>query len=113
MDIDVIDNTAPVRSYVLCARKDGRPEVELERRGRFDEDRWAISNGNSCLNLDFDWEVERMPSNRPDEFLARTRFTRVAAMAHWRRYVAVGRQPGFFPNCWFWTGSQLGGQEAP
>jgi len=36
---------------------------------------WAICDGPFCLSTDIQWEYERSPSNRPEEFLARTRFT--------------------------------------
>lgn len=35
---------------------------------------WVVTNGVEVLNGDMEWEYEPMPSNRSEEFIARTRF---------------------------------------
>ncbi len=55
------------------------PDISLEYRGASDEenaDRWAIIRGGvECYNRTGDrWEHEPSPSNRSDEFKARTRY---------------------------------------
>lgn len=62
---------------VPCAYRlpDGIGRIE-ER----DRDAWAIVNAGCCLNTEGEWEVEPMPSNRTDEFKARTRFPIAEAM---------------------------------
>lgn len=50
----------------------GSDTVYIELR---DVDRWAITNGGSCLNTEFEWEFEGLPSGRTDDFKTRTRFT--------------------------------------
>jgi len=71
--------------------------VTIESRGSTG---WAIVNGRSCLNRDGEWEYESMPSERKEEFIARTRWaTAGEALAYWRgwrtaefdRAVADGR----------------------
>lgn len=45
----------------------------VESRG---DGTWAIKNGGCVLNVDGVWEWEPSPSDRTDEFIARTRFDR-------------------------------------
>lgn len=58
----------PVRFQVGA----GRNAIFIEDRGN---GKWAVSNGCSVLATDGEWEYEPRPSNRDDDFLARTRFT--------------------------------------
>lgn len=47
--------------------------IYVESRGRTG---WAVTEGSrACFNTDGEWEYEPMPSNRDDDFIARTRFT--------------------------------------
>lgn len=74
--ISIIDTAAsalelnPVK-YQLGKYR-GSETVYIEDRG---DNRWAITNGDSCLNTDFEWEFEPRPSSRSNEFKDRTRFT--------------------------------------
>ena len=52
--------------------KDLHFRVAIESRG---DGKWAIINGGMCWTRDGEWEYESMPSNRTDEFIARTRYT--------------------------------------
>lgn len=45
------------------------------------DDRWAICSGGFCYSREGDFEIEPMPSNRTDEFLARCRYTLAEALA--------------------------------
>lgn len=65
-------------------------EVTLEKRNR-EKDSWAVCNGCACLNTDWQLEVESMPSNRTDEFLARTRFPQVEAWQRALHFLAMHR----------------------
>lgn len=58
----------------------------VESRG---DGTWAIKNGGCVLNIDGEWEWEPSPSNRTDEFIARTRFDRDDAF---RRAAAIRAQ---------------------
>lgn len=58
----------------------------VESRG---DGTWAIKNGGCVLNVDGVWEWEPSPSNRTDEFIARTRFDRDDAF---RRAAAIRAQ---------------------
>lgn len=55
----------------------------VESRG---DGTWAVKNGGCVLNVDGVWEYEPNPSNRTDEFIARTRFDRDDAF---RRAAAI------------------------
>ena len=44
----------------------------IEKRGK---DSWAITNIGNCYAKEGGWEHEPLPSNRSNEFIARTRFT--------------------------------------
>lgn len=48
--------------------------------------KWAIKDGGCVLSVDGVWEYEPNPSNRTDEFIARTRFDRDDAF---RRAAAI------------------------
>jgi hypothetical protein len=54
--------------------------VALELRVR-NKGLWVVLWRGDCLNRDLTWEYEPLPSNRSDEFLARTRFTLAEALA--------------------------------
>jgi hypothetical protein len=45
-----------------------------------DVDRWAIVDGGLVLASDGQWEVERQPSSRTDDFKERTRYPLAEAM---------------------------------
>lgn len=47
--------------------------VTLERRVR-SKGLWVVLWRGDCLNRDLTWEYEPLPSNRTEEFLARTHF---------------------------------------
>jgi hypothetical protein len=52
--------------------------ITLENAG---EGRWAIRDGRIVLSKTLGWIIERMPSNRDDEYLEDVRYTFEAAMA--------------------------------
>lgn len=52
-------------------REHGHFEITVEWRGN---DRWAVIHGGYCLGTDGEWEYERQPSSRADEWLASHRF---------------------------------------
>lgn len=53
--------------------------VVVERRDP-EKDVWAILDGGNCRRRDGKWELERLPSNRTEEFIEQTRFTLDEAM---------------------------------
>lgn len=58
-------------------------QTGAQRDGQFDPaaDVWAIRKlGHHVLNHDGQWEIEPQPSSRDDEFMARCRFTLMAAL---------------------------------
>ena len=56
-------------------------QVMIEARGF---DAWAVVDAIFVLNREGEWEYEPQPSNRSDEFLARTRFaTAQEALDQW------------------------------
>lgn len=61
--------------------------VEIAWRG---PDQWVIAGAGCCLNTDDQWEVEPQPSNRTDEFKARTRYSLQEAMQRSVRYFKLG-----------------------
>lgn len=63
-------------------------EVRLEERVK---DRWAIVNFGNCLNKEtLEWEYERIPSNRPEDFLRNCRFASAEeAKVFWDGYCAT------------------------
>ena len=61
--------------------------VQVVRRSQ-EPEAWAIWDGGACLNRDLEWEHESLPSNRTDDFIARTRWpTASDAMGFARRYL--------------------------
>jgi hypothetical protein len=52
-------------------------EITVQKRS---EGKWAVCQHGFCLNETGQWEFERLPSNRGDDFLARTRFSFDVAM---------------------------------
>ena len=80
----------PIQSYALLAEKSGRPIITLERRGGYNEDRWAIVDSGFCLSSDgLVFIVERQPSSRTEEFFKTTRFKLAEALALWREYLII------------------------
>lgn len=60
--------------------------VKIEKRStKPGVDSWAILLDGEVLNKDGTWEYEPSPSNRDDDFIARTRFTRDEAFARVER----------------------------
>jgi hypothetical protein len=49
-------------------------------------DRWAIKGAFGCLNKLGDWEYERLPSSRTDDFYERCRFSSVQEAIAYYRY---------------------------
>lgn len=47
---------------------------------RDDGDRYAVKHLSRCLTADGGWEMEPIPSERDDDFIARTRFGYVEAI---------------------------------
>ena len=88
----------PVSRYVLLADARGRADAFLERRGIYDEDRWAISDRGAVLNNLLEWEWEPLPSSRDDEFLERTRFTMKEALLLWEKAKATPQFRERWPN---------------
>ncbi len=61
-----------------------RHHVSISKRG---ETAWAIVDGQYCLSKEGEWEYESLPSNRQEEFIARTRFPTVqAAFEFWNQW---------------------------
>lgn len=52
--------------------KHGRARVTVEQRGY---GKWAVVDGRFVLANDGEWEVEPLPSNRDNAFIARTRYS--------------------------------------
>lgn len=46
----------------------------IEKIQRDSKSLWAVSIGQTCLNMFGEWEYEPQPSSRTDEFIERTRF---------------------------------------
>lgn len=63
-----------IAAYALpVAARD--PDVRIERARQINGSAlWAVRRVGTVLNKQGEWEWEPMPSNRDDEFLARTRF---------------------------------------
>lgn len=62
--------------YVVNLLPDSDPhghvfELTVEWRGN---DQWAVLNGHWCLSADGDWDYERQPSERADDWIATHRF---------------------------------------
>jgi hypothetical protein len=72
----------PTRYEVSCLPPDDvnahHFTVRVEWRG---DDRWCVTDGHNCLGKDGDWDYERLPSNRTDEWLATHRFDLDTALA--------------------------------
>jgi hypothetical protein len=51
-----------------------QPHVYIERRGHSDEDSWAVTYMNICLNSQGEWEAQPKLRNQSKEFKSRTRF---------------------------------------
>lgn len=62
-----------VYAYILD-KEDEFSSILLFRVKSEDGIRWAVRNGNYCMNKDGEWEYEPSPSNRDDEFYKRCRF---------------------------------------
>ena len=58
----------------------------IQKRGA---NQWAITDDCSVLNANGRWEFEPHPSNRDEEFIARTRFTLDEALEHAEAYIAL------------------------
>jgi len=57
------------------AMRDALNELVVAARiNRDNRTMWAIVSGNAVLNHDAEWEHEPLPSNRSDDFIARTRW---------------------------------------
>lgn len=69
----------PVYSYTISER------VSIERRG---ENAWAVVDAfGDSLNRKGEWEYEPRPSNRSDEYIARTRYsTPQKALDQWHKF---------------------------
>jgi hypothetical protein len=65
----------PTRYEVSCLPPDDvnayHFTIRVEYRGR---DLWAVTNGWGCLGTDGEWDHERSPSNREDDWLSTHRF---------------------------------------
>lgn len=62
--------------------------VYIEER---DTDRWAIVRDSSTLNTDFEWEFERIPSGRAEDYLKRNRYSLIEAKEHLIRAIKFGK----------------------
>jgi hypothetical protein len=50
--------------------------ITVEQRGRVGDDRWAIVDSPHCYNrVTGEWDYERRPSSREDDWMAQTRMT--------------------------------------
>ncbi len=56
--------------------------VQIASRG---DDRWAICQDSFCWNRQAEWEFERMPSSRSEDFIERTRYGLLEAFEVWKR----------------------------
>lgn len=54
-------------------------DIYVESRDKYNKT-WVVSNGSGVWNADNEFEWEPSPSNRDDEFIARTRFDRDTAV---------------------------------
>jgi hypothetical protein len=54
--------------------------LKVERRGRADEDRWAITGGALVYSRRVGWEHEPLPSSRDEAFFRRARWSLAEAM---------------------------------
>lgn len=70
-----------VRKYQV-----GDSQITVEWRGAA---MWAVCRSGACLADDGEWEVESMPSNRTDDFIARCRFSLPEATRRAIEYVAA------------------------
>lgn len=75
--------------------------IEVVRVGEYRGDKfdltadvWAIRYLGRCLGRDGTWEYEPLPSNRTDEFKARTRWGRVRAITAAIEVADDGNYPG-------------------
>lgn len=69
--------------------KDGiYPFIAVEKRS---DVLWCVFDGVGCLTTEGHWEVERQPSSRTDEFIARTRFPLEVAILMAREFVERNR----------------------
>jgi len=58
----------------------------IQKRGT---NQWVILYGCSILNANGGWEFEPLPSNRDEEFIARTRFTLDEALGRAEAYITL------------------------
>jgi hypothetical protein len=74
----------PVK-YEVLGHSSERHRVFIEARSK---ETWTCTDGYGCLNADGEFEDEPSPSNRTDDFIARTRFaTPELALANFERHL--------------------------
>lgn len=63
-----------VNAYLLKQKESG-VDIEIVRvRNRETDERWAVRDGQFCLNKQGKFEYEPLPSNRDDAFFERCRW---------------------------------------
>jgi hypothetical protein len=81
----------PVKYVVNCHAL--RNHIYLESRGKGG---WVVTDGSGVLNSDGEFEYEPLPSNRDDEFIARTRFKTIeGALANFQKHLPQLAERGF------------------
>lgn len=88
----VTPTTYSVSILPMDHREHGHFEVTVEWRGN---DRWAVLHSGYCLGADGEWDYERRPSSRTDEWLASHRFDLDTALR-----LAKDVAPGITVNGW-------------
>jgi hypothetical protein len=66
---------AGLEAIRYCVEEDG---AVIQRTSQAPES-WAIRAGSSCMSTTGEWDIEPMPSNRTDEWLAKHRWPTLAA----------------------------------
>jgi hypothetical protein len=84
-----MDDTLKDRLFAAATAFGFENDISIEMRGRNDGGTlWAVVRGRSTLNTEGYWEYEPMPSNRDDDYIARTRFTLEEAYARMKDALA-------------------------
>lgn len=60
--------------------------IQISYRG---SDNWVVIQFGEVLNRDEQWEYEPLPSNRTDEFIARTRFPLIEAISLAQKHAKI------------------------
>ena len=74
----------PVSSYALTEMLGA---TLVHSAADLNADRWRIEFCGSTLNRNHQWEYQSLPSNRSEDYIARTRFTLAEALKIWREHI--------------------------